>query len=202
MDNDTIYLLKNQKNARKTSQGEQEWLAYLNWLRPNTSTPIQTAHSHPDGHARVNGYYPDGLDVENKVIYEFLGCVVHYHHGEELTCPLSKHLKPDSKSPFAHTCREAYFAWKKKEKSFIEAGYSVETMWECQYGALKATCQSLNAFLKNVFYKHNRPSERLVIRQGLRGGRVEAFRLLFNSDSRVGGNKLHYIDKNRYAYKI
>ena len=180
MEEDTLTLLTNQKNARKTSAGEQEWLSFLNWKREASGEPlIRTGHSHPGGQACVEGYFPDGVDAPNRRLYEYAGCVVHFHAAEEGQCPLSGHLLPSHASPFASTCRQAHAQWEKKLQTLREAGYTITVMWECRFNALKTSSPELALYLRDHYYGQHRPRQRLATRQGLRGGRCESFRLLY-----------------------
>lgn len=52
-------------------------------------------------------------------------------------------------------------------------------MWECQFNRLREEDPDLKAFLDELYADGDRPRERLRIREGLRGGRTEAFRLLY-----------------------
>ena len=184
MEEDTLTLLTNQKNARKTSAGEQEWLSFLNWKRETGGEePIRTAHNHPEGQACVEGYFPDGADLPNRQLYEYAGCIVHYHGGEEAHCPLSSHLLPSHASPFSPTCRQAYARWETKLRTLRSAGYGITVMWECEFNALKKTSPELAAYLKDQYYGEHRPRQRLAARHGLRGGRCESFRLVYQKQA-------------------
>ena len=71
MPRNSIFLLENQKNARKTSKLELEWLS---WLETKLNCKIRTQFNHPRGQKRVDKYFLDGyLDDERKA-FEFLGC--------------------------------------------------------------------------------------------------------------------------------
>ncbi len=71
MEKDTLYLVSNQSNARKTSTLELQWLAYESYKRQQ---PIRTAFSDPNGQVRVKDWYLDGYlaTPAQKTAFEFL----------------------------------------------------------------------------------------------------------------------------------
>ena len=71
MPRNLIFLLENQKNARKTSKLEIEWLV---WLEHNLKKSIRTNFNHPQGQKRIGKYYLDGYGEDDNTAYEFLGC--------------------------------------------------------------------------------------------------------------------------------
>ncbi len=54
-------------------------------------------------------------------------------------------------------------------------------IWECEYDKLRETDEELKSFLEDHYYggEGDRPRERLAVRGALKGGRTEAFALLF-----------------------
>ena len=90
MPENSIYLLSNQRNARKTSYKERLWLDYL---IETQNKDIKTEWNQPYGQKRViKKYYPDGLEItkdKKQIAYEFLGCNIHYHaafkNGEKVS---------------------------------------------------------------------------------------------------------------------
>ena len=189
-----IYLVKNQRNARKTSKYEREWLAFE--AEKNNSW-IRTAFNHRDGQKRIGRYYVDGYRPFPTVkVYEFNGCFYHFHQMERADCRKNLHCFPDDPHPFSGTNQKAYQSWKTK-KEYLEGqmNLEVETKWECDYIEERESDPELVEFLKK-YYEDGRPEERLRLRTGLRGGRVESFALLYDAKKCVG-RKLYYIDINR-----
>ena len=155
--------------------------------------------THPEGQARVGKHWPDGL--HGRVAYEFLGCVVHGHVAECDDCPLSAGFTPADKGPFGLTLGRAYARWREKRASLIAAGYSVRHTWECQFDRLLSQDPRLFRFHRDLLDGGGFPSERLRLRDALRGGRTECFRLFYGkeADPLSHQHDLLYIDKNRLA---
>jgi hypothetical protein len=74
------------------------------------------------------------------------------------------------------------------------------SMWECEWNNIVDENEQVREFL-DAFYDSPRPRERLKIRDGLRGGRVEPFRLLYHAKQNVG-RSLFYIDQNSLVKNI
>ncbi len=74
----------------------------------------------------------DGLDIENKIAYEFNGC---YYHG----CP---------KCFSNRKC--AYDKTMAREKLLIDAGLKVESIWECDWQTLKKTLPNRSTLEKEA----------------------------------------------------
>jgi hypothetical protein len=97
----------------------------------------------------------DGLDLKNKIAYEFNGC---YYHGCRKCCP--------------HAVNK-YNATIERENILKAAGYKVETIWGCEWEEQK----------KNNMTKEERrileaeaAMEHINIRDAMHGGRTEAFK--------------------------
>ena len=85
LEENTVYLLVDQRNARKTSAKERFWLDYLTRVKKRD---IRTEWNHENGAAKLGGYYPDGLEVLSRDdvrrfppgakyrVYEMMGCQV------------------------------------------------------------------------------------------------------------------------------
>lgn len=186
-----VFLLDNQRNARKTSRRELEWLDYV---AESENLKIRNAFNHPKGQYKIGPYYVDGVCQENKTVYEFLGCLFHGHVMEKPQCTLSKGCNPSSRTPFGRSCLEVHREWEKKKKFLTKEGWSVVWIWECEYLKEEERGGCLKSFLES-YYKDGKPRERLMLRGALRGGRTESFRLLFAKEKNPN-TKLHYIDKN------
>jgi len=190
--NHTLYLLANQTFPRKTSYGELEWLGYVKTSHPNLICASATGRQE-----RVGSYYLDGYCPDTKTAFEFLGCLCHCHYKITLDCPLSKGLSCDAKNPFGESAARVVSRWRNKKKFLEEQGISVTYIWECQWTAMKKSPSTSadQERLKRYLERYEPPPRRLVIREALRGGRCEAFRLIYDRrdhPSRI----LKYLDIN------
>ena len=85
LESDTVFLLVDQRNARKTSAKERFWLDYLVKVK---NRDIRTECNHEGGAMRLGGYYPDGVENLSREdlrslprgskyrVYEMMGCQV------------------------------------------------------------------------------------------------------------------------------
>ena len=188
----SLYLLSNQRGARKTSYKERVWLDY----EISKGRNIRTAWNQPYGQKQIlKSYYPDGIrNVDGKTeVYEFMGCMVHFHGGFEHgnACPYTCKFHPSSKAPFGSTMEQAANAVRKKLKVYREAGIVCHVLWECQFDQMVKEDAELREFIRH----HDYPKERLKLRDCLRGGRTEAFNLYFNKTLEPG-RAMAYADKN------
>ncbi len=193
MEEGSIFLLSNQKGARKTSRCEIEYLSFLE--HSGAYGDLVHAMNSPEGQKKIGRYWPDGFSAQSNTVVEVLGCGVHWHRGEEEDCPISKNFAPNDKNPFGAECHNVYAAWLRKKAYYERLGLVVKPVWECQANALKDSDPAFARFLKEVFYAEGRPLERLKLRQGLRGGRTEVFRMLY-SETALPAERLVYIDVN------
>jgi hypothetical protein len=197
----SLYLVSNPTNARKSSKEELEWLDYHQSTLP-TDAVIQTAASDVRGQAKRGPFYVDGWCPETETVYEFLGCVVHGHNVENHTCPLTRHLREDQKNPFGRVYGDVHREWKERKEQLVKGGHCkrVIHIWECEWKKMKK--EKNNDSVKNFLREQKRlggdtrPLERLNIRQALRGGRVEPYRLVWSRRTNQG-RQLAYIDKVR-----
>ena len=194
MPKDTINLATNQRNAIKSSRGEMEWLMFT--ARSSPECEMRSAFHSAEGQARIGPYRADG--VSGNIVYEFNGCLTHYHGALNSGCPISRDFSPCDNNPFGVTMESAARAWQNKKKFLEDRGYTVVVMWECQWEALKRSDNEVKTFLAETLYSRGRrPVERLRLRTGLRGGRTESFRLRFDESRIEGGSrKMYYVDKN------
>ena len=168
-----LFLMQNQRNARKTSKLEMEWLYYMN---TKVGGRIQNAFNCEDGQKTFGRLSVDGFDKETKTAYEFLGCIVHGHgvDGSE-TCPLLPNCLPSHTSPFKKQYGDCLQEFVDKKKKLEDMGIKVVYIWECQYAQQKDEDEDLRACL-DVYYGRSgnvagrppcqRPSERLALRTG------------------------------------
>jgi G:T-mismatch repair DNA endonuclease (very short patch repair protein) len=190
-----LYLLSNQTLARESSYRELEWLAYVDAsLRREGSPGLRTSRTHSTGQKKIGPYLIDGFDSHTNTVWSFLGCVHHAHYYYEPSCPITKGLLPDDPNPFGVSAKQVAARWEKKVAFLSQHGYKVHYIWECQFELLKKEI-SVKTFLNRWKKAEGVPPRRLEIRKALRGGRCEAFRLLYKRDYQPG-RKLLYLDIN------
>jgi hypothetical protein len=104
------------KCSRVVSKLELKWLDSLNIPKENHNKFIM-----------INGkrYQVDGLDGENKIIYEFYG---DFYHGNPKIYPPDK-LNIKLKKTFG----ELHLKTLEREKIFKSAGYNVISIWESEF---------------------------------------------------------------------
>ena len=198
-----IYLLDNQRQSRKTSKYERELLAYLDFELP--ALKLRTAFNHPLGQTNIGKYALDGYALATGTAFEFLGCSIHGHCVESDDCAFADQ-SAGGVNPYGVPYITAYRRWREKRKFLSEQPEvkSIVHVWECEYLRWRESATTslsadpherrLGQFLDD-FYAGGRPKERLALRDALRGGRTEGFRLWW--DKSVEKNRrLYYIDKN------
>ncbi len=189
-----VYLSQNQFNACHSSKKEMEWLSYIMW---KTGCSLMTNFSDL-GQRRIGRFSIDGFDVQQQECFEFLGCQYHGHVVEDSECPLSKDQDATAKTPFGRTFHDVHKEWLFKKKCLQKMGLKVEYMWECCWDEEKQINPDVRTFLTE-HYK-DRPTERLRIRDGLRGGRCEAFALSYDAEENPDRD-LYYADvSSLYPY--
>lgn len=136
------------------SQGSLEWLSHVG---VKEGCRIQHAANQGERDLDIPGVGKvDGYDEENKTVYEYNGCL--FHGCDRCYPPEMAH--PLSGKPMHQLLRETV----RKAQKIRAHGYTVETMWECEWETLKAQGRSLA-----------RPfsvTERLRMRDAFYGGRT------------------------------
>ena len=162
-------------DVQRFSSVSIEW---LEWLRQKQNvTNIKHIANSAVGEATFTRFRVDGVDQENKTIYEFYGC---YYHGCPTCFPdryrLNKNMGKTFSAIHGDTLdRQCFLAL---------AGWEVETMWECDWKKKKADDPEIQKFVddnKELFQAMS-PFESFF------GGRVEPFKML------VVNKKLNYDD--------
>lgn len=171
-----------------TSKVAREWLAYRNrQLRLQTvqgADPIRTATN--GGEVRVytpaQSFLVDGYDENTHTVYEFNGCL---WHGCPKCYPKRNLF---SKLHDDRTFEELWQATIAKAQILRTEGYTVETMWECQWRKLKKQDDDIISFMAN--YQQVPP---LNPRDAFFGGRTNAV-CLYHIVDPTTGEKVFYID--------
>lgn len=194
-----LYLLNNQSLARKDSYGEMEWLAWQQYLLEEEEIFIRTART-PGGQKKIEKYFLDGFCEETMQAWEFLGCFVHCHWFENPQCPLTKGFNASDLNPFGQSSEIVCKRFQKKLEFLQEQGIKTKVMWECEWNIEKEKNHRVKNYLQLWKTTNAIPEKRLAIRQALRGGRCETFKMKFIKKESEG-KKLLYIDKNSlYPY--
>jgi hypothetical protein len=204
-----LYLLSDQTLARKDGIGELEWLAYEQENMPEGQM-IRTARSHPQGQQRMGPFTLDGYWLREggdgggggggagrrlERAWEFLGCAVHCHWLVKSSCPLTRGMRATDKNPFGEAPWQVMQRFRRKERFLSEQGIHLTYVWECTWEEAKKRDPRIELFLTRWRDDALLPRRRLAAREGLRGGRCETFRLLFDLNQNPD-RKMFYIDKN------
>jgi DNA polymerase elongation subunit (family B) len=196
-----LYLLSNQTLARKASTLEMEWLAWEEKClqeKEGSHRNIRSAFSHPDGQFRIGPFSCDGYDYP--FVYEFLGCAAHCHYATTSNCPLTGNFSKNQCNPFKESPQVVLKRFEAKSRYLIQKGLHLKIMWECEWDQMKRRSENIQNFVDHWRKTSLLPPTRLKIRDALRGGRCEAFRLLYDQRKQPK-RRLLYIDKNSlYPY--
>ena len=133
-----------------------EWLNYLNDKNIIPEVPVTVQNKY----ASKSKYYKkdkhtfccDGFNRTDKSISEFYGC---FYHG----CPK---CVPNRKPAYEKTME--------REKLFIEAGFKVNSMWECDWLTLKKTLPNKKTLEQEA------KEQKIRVRDAFFGGRTEGFK--------------------------
>ena len=175
-----------------TSVVAQEWLAYQNQVLRSRHGEHDMVHSDRirtatnGGEVRVftpaQSYLVDGFDETTRTVYEFHGCL---WHG----CPTCFPYRfTYSKFHRDRTFQEVHEATLKKEAILRAEGYTVQSIWECEWKKLKEQCVAVREFMRT--YEIVTP---LNPRHAFFGGRTNAVQLYHQVDS-ANGEVIEYVD--------
>ena len=132
----------------KMSQG---WLA---WQEFQTNTIIETALCEGEKHLGRHNLPVDGYCHDTKTVYEFNGCYWHGHGCSEQT---SKDI-----SDFTATARQERTELKREYLEHL--GYTVVSIWECEWRKQVNRDPSIKEFLKS-FYNRTYGDERSMTQE-------------------------------------
>ena len=110
-----------QKCNHRISKKETLWLDSLNVPQEIRNIKII-----------INGrtFYPDAIDIKNKIVYEFYG---DFWHGN-----INRYKPQDFNKVIGKTFQELYNKTQNKENAFKLAGYSIVKIWESDFDKLNA----------------------------------------------------------------
>lgn len=170
------------------SKGCKKWLAYLNYFKKNEN--VKTTKKFIQNEVKLaSGYFVDGYDFDGNV-YEFYGC---YYHGHPV-CYDENYIQNQNrmKSKMSNYSKSIivsrYHQTLAKEQRLRNLGYTVNSIWECEWNNFIKTNKELCLKIENhhtVKFGHLNP------RDALRGGRVEPFYGYIKSEK---NKKIRYID--------
>ncbi len=151
------------RRVRVNSEKALKWLKFLN-TKDNLTPPIQ--HSRNGGEVVLLGKPVDGYrEVDGvKHVFEFYGC---FFHGHE------KHITRSTTHPYKK-CSMGYIydLTMLRLKRLRDNGYSVTTMWECEFDELVKQDPSMQAAIDSLHV-----DQPLDPRAALAGGRTNAIKL-------------------------
>ena len=161
----------------------RQWLDYKNHrLRGDDANAADVIrHAFNGGEIRL---LVDGVDAERRVAYEFNGC---FFHGC-LSCFPHQRFTTTSRRRGDRTFQECYEATVAKKKKLEAEGWTVETMWECQWkNETKREGSDVSTWLTNW-----NPVSPMEPRDAFFGGRTNVVKL--HHECRVEGEKILYQD--------
>ncbi|XP_069107303.1 uncharacterized protein [Argopecten irradians] len=176
--------LKDQTLARLPSDGltvkdqfSRISIAWLEWVM-KSDTSIHIQHACNGGEQKVGKYRVDGLDKENKTVYEYHSC---FYHG----CPDC--YSPKNHNPKTNTSFEKLYVDTQNKKQYIEAaGFTYLCKWDHEFRQEIKSDSILATFVDNI-----EVVERLHPRDAFFGGRTNAYRLHYKP---VQGETVQYVD--------
>lgn len=145
----------------------------IRWIQLMAITKNKTIrHALNGGEVKLGEYFVDGFDPDEKMVYEFFGCLFH-------GCP-DCYKNRTMLNPYSQETMHALF---KKTMQRIETlyreGYSVSFLWECQYDKNWVKDPKMKPILKQL-YPH---MDEIKPRDALFGGRTNAVRLYYEITS-------------------
>lgn len=170
-------------------------LQWLDYLQHTTGLNIQTAENGREVTIlgkKVDGYsestLPDG--TVKKTIYNFHGC---YFHAC-IHCYKTKESRDKLKKFFGE---DRYEKTRHITTSFVQKGYEVIEMWECQFKQIMKHDEQMNTYFKNHPDIRTPP---LRLRDALCGGRTSAYFSYKKADLEKGEKILFYDVCSEYPY--
>ncbi|XP_041479156.1 uncharacterized protein LOC121426824 isoform X1 [Lytechinus variegatus] len=159
---------------------ERHSLAALKWLKwVSHKEGIRLQHARNGGEFKIGRYRVDGYHVDSKTVYEFLGDL---WHG----CPKCYKRRDILVPGTSETLQDVYESTLTRIEELRKMGYTVITMWECDFRKMSMTDSNLAKFLKNLDIQ-----EPMNPRHAFYGGRTNAIKLRHRIE---GTEKIKYVD--------
>ena len=124
----------------------------------------------------------DGYNPTTRTVYEFHGC---FFHG----CPACfPNRRVQIRMHDRQTMHDLYLRTQARDRAILQSGYSLQTMWECEWKRLKASSEDIQGFVDGLGLV-----DRLEPRDAFYGGRTEAVTMHAVADPDQG-ESIQYLD--------
>lgn len=163
---------------QRFSSESLEWLEFLRQCRGVSN--MKHAANSPTGEASIGPYQIDGIDEDNKTVYEYYGC---FYHGCSKCCGKNFGKKNPVIGKTYHALNDDTL---KKERFLESLGWKVVSVWACDWKNQKETDEEIKSFIQANEGKFSplNPFEAFY------GGRVETFKMCVDD----GKRKMRYVD--------
>ena len=167
------------ENFRHSTNG----LEFVEFIRQTKYPKLLHAQNTSDGKeiCLLNRYRVDGFEPEKNIVVEFYGC---FWHGCRLCIKDMFSLHPIRKITYEAILKET----QDREEELRNAGFIVETIWECQWNEMRKE-EPTASVVNKIQIK-----SRLAPRHAFKGGRVESAKLLWDIASSKFKLGLAYVD--------
>ena len=175
------------------SLGEVQWLRWMEYSEyPDLMHRFNSISKLP----KFGPYFPDGVAPKSMVLFEYLGCSVHYHSKD---CKFLPHNIQNTDRNYLGI--PYYMALGKLEQklNFYKKKFPqwrVRTIWACQWLAFKAL-KNNNPYnyIRSIYKDH--PTQRLQSRDFIRGGKVSLLSISADMSKAVNADlKIYAFDVN------
>lgn len=129
------------RRQTKHSNISFEWLGYLERVHHLT---IQHARNRGEFKIPTTRYSVDGYDASTRTVYEFLGC---FYHGCNRCFP--SRFEPFTRL-LGRNMASVFSLTHQRLQTLRNLGYTVKTMWECEWRALKSTDESVQRVVASL----------------------------------------------------
>ncbi len=158
-------------------------IEYLEYLRETSVPALKHALNNSNGEVKIGIYRVDGFDTTSQTIYEFHGC---FWHGCRRCIENRSTIHPVR----GVTMEKLFNDTIEREEYFKSMGFSVVSMWECEWVHMKKENSTIKEIVKNIPLK-----KILDPRDAFYGGRVDVGRLMYDR-KKDGGLGAAYVDFN------
>ena len=147
----------------------REWLTYLNDenIRREVPVSVKATRTSKNPGISIRPITVDGLDMKNKIAYQFQGC---YWHG-------CRKCHPENEMKYVRTLEQT--------EQLKEQGYKVVEMWECEWNKIKNNLPNKSNLEEQARHQH------IDVRKAFFGGRTEGFKTYHKCNDK---EKIFYYD--------